>query len=102
MKRLTAEALGLETFDESAIDAQIEYTVILNNTVSFHFRDGQIVDKPYLDKRRGVKWSEERRAKCCASLKASWTEERRKRCGEIVRERKRKAREQREKSIQET
>lgn len=44
------EALDLDAFDESVMDAQIEYATVINNTVTFHFRDGHTVTKPYLDR----------------------------------------------------
>lgn len=92
MKALVTEALDLDAFDESVMDAQIEYATVINNTVTFHFRDGHTVTKPYLDKRHGVKWTAERRERQVQSIRASWTEERRKRHGEIIREIRRKKR----------
>lgn len=86
MKALVTEVLGLDEFDETVMDAQIEFATVLDNMVTFHFRDGREVSKPYLDKRHGVKWTEERRAKAVAAINASWTEERRKKHGEIIRE----------------
>ena len=50
MKALVTEALDLDAFDESVMDAQIEYATVINNTVTFHFRDGHTVTKPYLDR----------------------------------------------------
>ena len=92
MKALVTEALDLDAFDESVMDAQIEYATVINNTVTFHFRDGHTVTRPYLDKRHGVKWTAERRERQVQSIRASWTEERRKRHGEIIREIRRKKR----------
>ncbi len=86
MKALVTEVLGLDEFNETVMDEHIEFATILDNTVTFHFRDGREVSKPYLDKRHGVKWTEERRAKAVAAINASWTEERRKKHGEIIRE----------------
>ncbi len=86
MKALVTEVLGLDEFNETVMDEHIEFATILDNTVTFHFRDGREVSKPYLDKRHGVKWTEERRVKAVADINASWTEERRKKHGEIIRE----------------
>lgn len=77
MKALVTEVLGLPAFDEAVMDLQIEYASILNNTVTFHFRDGHEISKAYEDKRHGVKWTAERREKQCQAIKNSWTDERR-------------------------
>ncbi|MCI2056709.1 MAG: recombinase family protein, partial [Oscillibacter sp.] len=69
MKALVTEALDLPAFDEEVMDAQIEYASILEGTVTFHFRDGHKIFNTYQDKRRGVKWSAERREKQCQAIK---------------------------------
>lgn len=94
MKALVTETLGLDAFDEAVMDSQIEYATVLDNTVTFHFRDGREVTKPYQDKRQGTPWTEERRERSVASIRASWTDERRKKHGEIVREARRKKRDE--------
>ena len=77
MKTLVTEVLGLNAFDESAMDKQIEYAQVLGNTVTFHFRDGHEETSSFAEKRHGTKWSAERHKKVCQALKASWTDERR-------------------------
>ena len=94
MKALVTETLGLDAFDEAVMDSQIEYATVLDNTVTFHFRDGREVTKPYQDKRQGTPWTEERRERSVASIRASWTDERRKKHGDIVREARRKKRDE--------
>lgn len=94
MKALVTEVLGLSEYDEAAMDTQIEYASILDHTVTFHFRDGREVSREFLDKRHGTKWTEERRERQVQSIRASWTEERRKKHGEIIREVRRKKREE--------
>ena len=94
MKALVTETLGLDVFDEAVMDSQIEYATVLDNTVTFHFRDGREVTKPYQDKRQGTPWTEERRERSVASIRASWTDERRKKHGDIVREARRKKRDE--------
>ena len=86
MKALVTEILGLPAFDEAVMDAQIEYASILNNTVTFHFRDGHEISKAYEDKRHGVKWTAERREKQCQAIKDSWTDERRAAMSERMRQ----------------
>lgn len=84
MKRLVTEILGLDEFDEAAMDAQIESATILDHMVTFHFRDGHIESRDFLDKRHGTPWTEERREKEKKSMKAAWTDERREAMSERI------------------
>lgn len=84
MKRLVADVLGLDEFDEAAMDARIENATILDHTVTFHFRDGHTESRDFLDKRHGTPWTEERREKARESMKAAWTDERREAMSERI------------------
>lgn len=84
MKRLVSDVLGLDEFDEAAMDAQIENATILDHTVTFHFRDGHTESREFLDKRHGTPWTEERREKARESMKAAWTDERREAMSERI------------------
>lgn len=84
MKRLVTDVLGLDEFDEAAMDAQIENATILDHTVTFHFRDGHTESREFLDKRHGTPWTEERREKARESMKAAWTDERREAMSERI------------------
>ena len=84
MKRLVTDVLGLDEFDEAAMDAKIENATILDHTVTFHFRDGHIESREFLDKRHGTPWTEERREKAKESMKAGWTDERREAMSERI------------------
>ena len=77
MKTRVTEVLGLDAFDETTMDREIEYASVQQNTVTFHFRDGHEATLEFHDKRRGKKWTAERREKQCQAIKDSWTEERR-------------------------
>ena len=88
MKAMVTEALGLDAFDEAVMDRELEYASVLQNTVTFHFRDGHESALEFHDKRRGAKWTAERREKQCQAIKDSWTDERR----AAMSERMRKAR----------
>lgn len=68
MKHLVADALGLDTYDNAAMDEQIEFATVLANSVTFHFRDGQKVERNFSYK-QGTKWSAERRERQCQTLK---------------------------------
>ena len=84
MKRLVIDVLGLDEFDEAAMDAQIENATIRDHTVTFHFRDGHTESRDFLDKRHGTPWTEERREKARESMKAAWTDKRRKAMSERI------------------
>ena len=84
MKRLVIDVLGLDKFDEAAMDAQIESAAILDHTVTFHFRDGHTESIDFLDKRHVTPWTEERREKARESMKAAWTDKRRKAMSERI------------------
>ena len=78
MKRLAADVLQLEAFDEATMDAQMESASVLDHTVTFHFRDGHTEVRDFLDKRHGTPWTEERKEKAREAMKDAWTDERKK------------------------
>ena len=86
MKRLVADVLQLENYDETAMDAQIEYASILDHTVTFHFRDGHTEEREFLDKRYGAPWTEERKEKVRESMKKAWTDERKEKMSQIMKQ----------------
>ncbi len=86
MKTLVTDVLGLAEYDEAVMDEQMEYATILDNTVTFHFRDGHEVSREFHDKRHGTKWTEERRVKQSQAIRDSWTEERRAAVGERMKQ----------------
>lgn len=86
MKALVTDVLILDTFDEAVMDNQLEYASVYGNTVTFHFRDGHEVTKSFKEKRKGAKWTEERREKQTQAIRASWTDERRAAASERMRE----------------
>ena len=84
MKRLVTEVLGLDEFDEAAMDTKIEKATILDHKVTFHFRYDHTESRDFLDKRHGTPWTEERREKAKESMKAAWTDERREAMSERI------------------
>ena len=86
MKTLVTDVLGLAEYDEAVMDEQMEYATILDNTVTFHFRDGHEVSREFHDNRHGTKWTEERRVKQSQAIRDSWTEERRAAVGERMKQ----------------
>ena len=61
MKALVCDVLGLKGFDESIMEAKLKSASVLGYTVTFHFRDGHTVTRPwskpkkYVTKRTGVR-----------------------------------------------
>ena len=86
MKALVTDVLVLDSFDEAVMDNQLEYAAVLGNTVTFHYRDEHEVTKSFTEKRKGTKWTEERREKQTQAIRASWTDERRAAASERMRE----------------
>ena len=86
MKALVTDVLVLDSFDEAVMDNQLEYAAVLGNNVTFHFRDGHEVIKSFKEKRKGAKWTEERREKQTQAIRDSWTDERRAAASERMRE----------------
>jgi hypothetical protein len=58
------------------MDSQIEYASVLGNAVTFHFRDGHEVTKTFEDKRRGTKWTEERKLNMSQRMTKNWRDRR--------------------------
>ncbi len=69
LRKVSAEVLGIDEFDESIFTEQIDHISIANLKVTYHFKDGREVTKDWDFKRPTHKWSEEQRAKFMASVK---------------------------------
>lgn len=60
LKELTAEVLGLESFDETVFLEQIDYISVRDVThLTFHFNDGHTEERDYEFRKEGVKWTDE-------------------------------------------
>ena len=66
--------MGLEEYDEAAMDKAMDYCEIADNAVSFHFRDGHFEKRSYEEKKRGTPWTEERRQKALKGMKEYWSD----------------------------
>lgn len=53
MKRLVTDVLGIEAFNEEQMDELLDKEVILNNRITFFFKDGHTVEREYKEQRRG-------------------------------------------------
>ena len=63
LERVSAEALGLETFDADVFSEQVELiTVPSSNTLVYHFFDGRAISKDWVSTARTDCWTPERRA----------------------------------------
>nr|WP_255594311.1 MULTISPECIES: recombinase zinc beta ribbon domain-containing protein [Terrabacteria group] len=72
LKKLVCEVLNLEEFDEEVMDKEIERIYIADNKVRFKFKDGHEEIKEYLEKKRGVPWTKERREKQIPQIREYW------------------------------
>lgn len=78
LKELTAEVLGLETFDEEVFLKQIDYISVRDVThLTFHFYDGHTEEREYEFRKEGVKWTDDRRVKQTQAIRESFTPDRR-------------------------
>lgn len=75
METLVSEVLGLDTFSEERMDAQIEKAVIKDGTVTFHFKDGHTECQSYEEKKRGAPHTEEYKQHMRQLMKERWTPE---------------------------
>lgn len=64
LKAVCAEVLGTEEFDEQQFSDKVEkITVVGNDTLTFHFYDGTVLNKQWKSTARTDWWTEERRTK---------------------------------------
>lgn len=85
LKRLSAEALGLEEFDDAAFTEHIDHVDIApGGHITFCFKDGSTYAAEYDTKRKMPKWSEERRESQSRAIRASFTPERRAKMSETM------------------
>jgi hypothetical protein len=83
LRELTAEVLGLKSFDEAVFLKQIDCISVRNTThLTFHFHDGQTIEREYAFGKEGVKWSPERRKKQTLAIRESFTPERKQKISE--------------------
>lgn len=83
LRELTAEVLGMKSFDEAVFLKQIDCISVRNTThLTFHFHDGQTIEREYAFGKEGVKWSPERREKQTLAIRESFTPERKQKMSE--------------------
>ena len=80
LKKVCTEVLGLEEFDENIFPEKVErITVPQKEIMVFHFMDGSLLTKPWVNTAKKDSWTPERRAQHSEQLKRRvYTEEQRK------------------------
>lgn len=87
IKSLSAEAMGLDAFNESSFKEQVDHvTVTGTGTLTVVLKSGKTYNATFSTKKKGVPWTEERREKQTAAIQDSWTPERRKAMSERVKQ----------------
>ena len=85
LRDMTADVLGLEKFSDEIFLEKIDHISVRERThLTFHFKDGTTAERDYSFKRDAKPWTEERREKTAASIRASFTEDRRKQMSETM------------------
>lgn len=87
LRELTAEVLGLETFDENVFLEKIDHIDVRDGKVlTFFFKDGHADVREWKYRRAGHKCSEEQKEHMRQIMKEKWTPERRKAMGEKIKQ----------------
>jgi len=73
LKSISAEVLGTDEFDEAAFTDRVDrITVVSNEELIFHLKDGSEVARQWQFKRRQPAWSEERKQHQSKKMKQVW------------------------------
>jgi transcription elongation factor Elf1 len=76
LKQLVQEVLELSAFSEKSMDLKIENIVVLDDIVTFYFKDGDSKTLTYKSPRACAPWSEIRKQHPSKAMKAKWREKR--------------------------
>ena len=87
LRQVSAEVLGLETFDETVFLEQVDHIdVNAEMILTYVFKDGHTVERKWDTKRHMPKWSAERRAQFESQPKRTYSPEQRKQMSEHMKE----------------
>lgn len=87
LKRLSAEALGIDEFDAAVFTEKIDHVEIApGGRITFFFKDGSSHAAEYDTSRKMPKWSEERRITQSQAIRDAFTEERRQKMSERMKQ----------------
>ena len=84
MRRLVCDVLDLPEYSEENMDAVMEKAIIVDNTVTFHFKDGHIESREYIEKKKGCAHTEKFKAYMSQCMKEKWTPERKQQMSQRV------------------
>lgn len=83
VRGMVCDILNLDSFDEAAMDAAMDYATVDHETVTFHFRDGHTETRTYKKKKYGTPHTDEYKAYMSDVMKKQkGTPENRKACSE--------------------
>ena len=75
LKSISADVLGIDEFDEAIFTDKVDrITVISNEELAFHFKDGSEITQQWQFKRRQPAWSEERKQRQSEKMIQVWRE----------------------------
>lgn len=87
IKSLSAEAMGLEEFDEVAFTERVDHIKITGaGALTVVLKNGETFDATFSTKKKGTPWTEERKASQGAAIRASFTDERRQKMSEKMKQ----------------
>ena len=73
LKSISADVLGIDEFDEAAFTDKVDrITVVSNEELIFHLKDGSKVTRQWQFKRRQPAWSEERKQRQSKKMTQVW------------------------------
>ena len=73
LKSISADVLGIDEFDEAAFTDKVDrITVVSNEELIFHLKDGSEVTRQWQFKRRQPAWSEERKQRQSKKMTQVW------------------------------
>jgi site-specific DNA recombinase len=75
LKSISADVLGIDEFDEAVFTDKVDrITVISNEELAFHLKDGSEITQQWQFKRRQPAWSEERKQRQSEKMIQVWRE----------------------------
>lgn len=75
LKSISADVLGIDEFDEAIFTDKVDHiTVISNEELAFHLKDGSEITRQWQFKRRQPAWSEERKQRQSEKMIQVWRE----------------------------
>ena len=88
LKPFIAKTLGIQEFDDSEFEKQIDHIDVLSSTkMTFYLKDGRTLNRTWeIPKKVGRPWTKEQRAKFKESIKRAYTPEKRQQMSEQMKQ----------------